>query len=272
MRIAEMWKRKRANGQKAFIAYLTAGDPSLEATTGLVRAAFAGGADLVELGVPHSDPVADGPTNLRSAQRALSAGTNLKGVFALVARLRREGCEGPLVLFTYFNPVLRLGLERFADSAAAAGVDGILVVDLPPEEAGEWVPLLRARGIDSIFLASPTTDPERLGSIGRLSSGFLYYVSRLGVTGTQESLSATLAAELERVRARVAVPIAIGFGISTPEQVAQAAALADGVVVGSALVECVAGGSSPEDAATRLREAVGRLSSVCLDNKEKEVC
>ena len=252
MRLTELFKRKKAAGEKAFIAYLTAGDPTLAATETYVAALEKAGVDIIELGVPHSDPVADGPTNQKAAERALRSGTSLRDILGLVSKLRAGGTQMPMVLFTYFNPIFRMGVETFAAEARRSGVDGVLVVDLPPEEAEGYQALLQANGLDTIFLASPTTRPERIEIIGRLSSGFVYYVSRTGVTGARESLSASLETELERLRSRISLPICVGFGISTPEQVRAVARCADGVVVGSALVKCLEAETSMEQPANSL--------------------
>lgn len=271
MRLAEMFRRKKLAGEKAFVAYLTAGDPSLAATGKFLASLEKAGADIVELGVPFSDPVADGPTNQKAAMRALKSGTNLKGILQLVKSARADGVRIPIVIFTYFNPLLRMGIETFADEAASSGVDGVLVVDLPPEEGGELRSVLRKRGIDSILLASPTTDPERLKRIGEMASGFLYYVSRTGVTGTSEALSSSLSEGIRRVReAGVTVPVCIGFGISTPEQVAAAVVLCEGVIVGSALVKLIEESATAEIAERRLSEEVSRL--VAPLKKEKIPC
>jgi tryptophan synthase alpha chain len=248
--LAATFARCRAAGRAAFIPYVTAGDPDLATTGELVRALAAAGADIVELGVPFSDPIADGPVNQRAAMRALASRTTLDGILALVAGLRADGVAVPVVLFTYFNPLHVRGVERFAASAAAAGVDGVLCVDLPPEEAGELGPALRAQGLDLVFLLAPTSTPARVARVAELASGFVYYVSRTGVTGERDALPADLARDVRRLRRRLGLPVAVGFGISTPEQVAAVGRLADGVVVGSALVRTVeAAGSGPGVAA-----------------------
>ncbi|HVS16183.1 MAG TPA: tryptophan synthase subunit alpha [Thermoanaerobaculia bacterium] len=229
----------RRQRRAAFIPYLTAGDPDLETTGELLDALVAAGADVIELGVPFSDPIADGPVNQRAAHRALESGTTLSGILRLVAR-KRQTVGVPIVLFTYFNPIHARGVQNFAEQAATSGVDGVLCVDLPPDEAEEeLIPALRAHGIDSIFLLAPTSTRERVRKVARASSGFVYYVSRTGVTGVQDRLPPELAGEVRRVRRRLKQPLAVGFGISTPEQVAAVGRLADGVVVGSALVRVV---------------------------------
>jgi tryptophan synthase alpha chain len=253
MRIEETFRRLKKEGKKAFIPYLTAGDPDLDATACFVKVLAQSGADVIELGVPFSDPVADGPTNQRSASRALAAGATLERIMETIAQLRDGGLAAPILLFTYLNPVLRFGMERFAERAAKSGADGVLMVDLPAEESGLFLPAVREAGLCPIFLASPTTSPERLSRVGALASGFLYYVSRRAVTGAQAAVPASLAEELAIVRRHVSVPIAVGFGISTPDQAREVAQLADGVVVGSALVEKIEQSSTVERACTELQ-------------------
>ena len=243
--------------KKAFVAYLTAGDPTLAATERFIRAVEEGGADILELGVPHSDPVADGPVNLAAASRALANGTSLRDILALVKRVKPKI---RIVIFTYYNPVLQLGIAEFAKLCAEAGVYGALVVDLPPEEGQEYARALRSQGVNTIFLASPTTDPERLKEIREVGTGFLYYVSRTGVTGAQEKLSESLEKEVTALRNVIALPIYVGFGISTPEQVKTVGQIADGVVIGSALVKLVAESKSVEEAEMKLKNEVKRLS------------
>jgi tryptophan synthase alpha chain len=234
-RIGEHLAARRKKGEKAFVAFVTAGDPSLQRTVEIALALETAGVDVLELGVPFSDPLADGPVIQRSSERALARGASLAAVLGVV-RAIRKGSQLPLLLFSYFNPLLRYGLPRLAADARAAGVDGVLVTDLPPEEADEWLALARAAELDTVFLASPTSPEERLRRVAEASRGFIYAVSRTGVTGEQRALSDDAAPLLARLRALTTAPIALGFGISTPEQVGSAAAVADGVVVGSALV------------------------------------
>jgi tryptophan synthase alpha chain len=253
----------RREKRAAFIPFLMAGDPSLEATAVYLDALAEGGADIIELGVPFSDPIADGPVNQRAALRALQAGTKLAGILELVAR-QRASLGIPIVLFTYFNPIHSRGVDRFAEQAAGSGVDGVLCVDLPPEEgARELTPALRRKGLDTVFLLAPTSTRERVRKVGAASSGFVYYVSRTGVTGEQTALPADLVEEVAAVRKRLSQPLAVGFGISSPEQVRAVAAIADGVVVGSALVRLVeeqGGGAAAAPAlARRVRELSGPL-------------
>ncbi len=234
--IAAAFARARKEKRAAFVPYIAAGDPDLATTGELVVALAGAGADLIELGVPFSDPIADGPVNQAAAARAIAGGATLEKILALVATARRRAGV-PIVLFTYFNPVHAYGLARFAEHAAGSGVDGVLCVDLPPEEAaGKYREALARHGLDAIFLLSPTSTRARMRAVAKTGSGFVYFVSRTGVTGEQAELPAGLAREVRAVRGAVALPVAVGFGISTPEQVRAVARLADGVVVGSALV------------------------------------
>ena len=262
--IDDVFARCAAEGRAAFIPFLMAGDPDLEATVPLLDALVAGGADLIELGVPFSDPIADGPVNQRAAARALAAGVKLSGILQLVAR-NRDRLGVPIVLFTYFNPLLARGLERFAEQAAASGVDGVLCVDLPPEEGERGlVPALREQGLDAIYLLAPTSTRDRVARVAAAASGFVYYVSRTGVTGERESLPRELGKDVKRLRRKLDLPVAVGFGVSTPQQVAAVAEMADGVVVGSALVRTVeeaAGGPGLAALAATLEEQARRLSA-----------
>jgi tryptophan synthase alpha chain len=234
-RIGVRFEKRHAEGKPAFVAFLTAGDPSLDRTCEAAVELDRAGVDVLELGVPFSDPLADGPVIQRASERALARGVTLPNVLEAVRRIR-ERSELPLLLFSYFNPLLQHGLERLAGEAKGAGVDGVLVTDLPPEEAGEWVTAARAVDLDTIFLASPTSPPDRLRRVAEASRGFVYAISRTGVTGEREALSEDARPLVGRLRALTQVPVALGFGLSTPEQVREAAAVADGVVVGSALV------------------------------------
>ena len=234
-RIGARFEKRRAEGRPAFVAFLTAGDPSLDRTAGAALELDRAGVDVLELGVPFSDPLADGPVIQRASERALARGVTLPRVLEAVGRIR-EASELPQLLFSYYNPLLQHGLERLAHEAKAAGVDGVLATDLPPEEAGEWVAAARAADLDTVFLASPTSPAGRLRRVAEASRGFVYAISRTGVTGERQALSEDARPLVERLRRLTQVPVALGFGLSTPEQVREAAGVADGVVVGSALV------------------------------------
>ncbi len=234
-RIGDRFCALHAEGRKAFVGFVTAGDPSLERTADVALALERGGVDVLELGVPFSDPLADGPVIQRASERALARGTTLAGVLQVVRRIRQRSAL-PLVLFSYANPLLRFGLARLAGEARDAGVDGVLVTDLPPEEADEWLGIARQSGLDTVFLAAPTSPDERLTRVAAASSGFVYAISRTGVTGERDALSDDAGPLVARIKALTGAPVVLGFGLSRPEQVAAAAAVADGVVVGSALV------------------------------------
>jgi tryptophan synthase alpha chain len=233
-----------AGPQPRLITYATAGDPDLDRSADVLRALARGGADVIEVGVPFSDPVADGPAIQRASERALARGATLQTTLALVARVRDE-LTVPLVLFTYVNPVLRLGLDRFVGCAADAGIDGVLLLDVPIEESGTMHAALEQRGLDQIFLVSPTTSEARLQDASRWGRGFLYAISRLGVTGARAAVAATAAPLVSRIRAYTPLPVALGFGISRPDHVREVTAFADAAVVGSALVERIAQASAP---------------------------
>ena len=238
-RLAPTFDRLRATGTTGLVTFVTAGDPDLARSRDVVLALARAGADVIEIGVPFSDPIADGPAIQRSSERALAAGSHLEAAINLVASVRGI-VDVPVVLFTYLNPVLRLGVDAFVDRAVAAGVDGVLLLDLPIEEAEPMRRALDARGVDLIFLVSPTTTDARLREAARLGRGFLYAISRLGVTGTREAVAASARPLVDRIRGVTALPIALGFGISQPEHVAEVGSFADAAVVGSAIVQQVA--------------------------------
>jgi tryptophan synthase alpha chain len=248
-RISLKFAELRKSGELGIIAYITAGDPSLAATHKFVLALAEAGADVIELGIPFSDPLADGPTIQRASERALKTHTTLAQVIDLVREIRKS-CEVPIVLFGYYNPVLQMGLERFASAAANAGADGVLITDLTPEESGEYRQVLAAHSLDTIFLGAPTSTDGRLAKIAAVSSGFLYLISRTGVTGAKDALPDDLPALLRRARKVTQLPIAVGFGISLPGHVSVLGGLADAAVVGSALVSEIenATGSNPTSA------------------------
>jgi tryptophan synthase alpha chain len=257
-RISRRFAELRERGELGLVAYITAGDPSLDATLQFVLALAEAGTDVIELGVPFSDPLADGPTIQRASERALKSGTTLRGVIDLVRRIRQSS-QVPLVLFSYYNPILQMGIEKFAVAAAEAGADGVLVTDLTPEESSEYRQILHAHHLDTIFLAAPTSDDQRLAKIAAVSSGFLYLISRTGVTGAKDSLAEDLPALLRRVRRSTNLPIAVGFGISQPGHVSVLGGLADAAVVGSALVAEIETAKSVSAAVTALRAKVTNL-------------
>lgn len=239
LRITETFAALREKKQTALIPFLTAGDPDLTTTAELVRVLVDNGADLIELGVPFSDPMADGPTIQAASERALAAGTNLDKVLQLVAEIR-QSCQVPLVLMGYYNPIFRYGGARFATAAAAAGVDAVLLVDLPPEEAGEIYPLLNAAGVGMITLLAPTTPAARMQRLAEVAEGYLYYVSMTGVTGAQQISPPEIRLAVEELKGLASIPVAVGFGISSVADARAVGEFADGVVVGSALVKMIA--------------------------------
>ena len=263
-RISRRFRELAEAGELGLVAYVTAGDPSLDATEKIVLAAAKAGADVIELGVPFSDPVADGPTIQRASERALRKGTTLAGVIDLVRRIRKHSGV-PLVLFSYFNPILQMGLERFASEAAAAGADGVLATDLTLEEAAEYRAIMHAHALDTIFLVAPTSTESRLEQIANASSGFLYVISRAGVTGAREALPAELPGLVRRVRKFTTLPIAVGFGISLTTHVTVLGGIADAAVVGSALVAEIEKAASPEAAAEAVAELIRILKTAARE-------
>jgi tryptophan synthase alpha chain len=257
-RISKRFAELRASGELGIVAYITAGDPSLDATLKFVLALDEAGADVIELGIPFSDPLADGPTIQRASERALNAGTTLARVLDLIPRIR-ESSEVPLLLFGYYNPILQMGLEKFAAAASSAGADGVLVTDLTPEESDEYRRALSAHHLDTVFLGAPTSSDERLKKIAACSSGFLYLISRTGVTGEKDALPEDLPALLRRARKVTQLPIAVGFGISQPVHVSVLGGLADAAVVGSALVSEIEKAKSIDAAAVALAERIRAL-------------
>jgi tryptophan synthase alpha chain len=252
----------KAEGRAAFIAYVMAGDPDLETAFEILEGLPGVGADIIELGFPFSDPMAEGPPIQRASLRALKAGTTLKGTLDLVERFRAGDDKTPIVLMGYLNPIFSMGFQAFAEAARAAGVDGLIVVDCPPEEADPLLAALDPVGISLIRLATPTTDDVRLPTVVRGTSGFIYYVSVAGVTGVKEADAAAISPAVERVRAASGLPVAVGFGIKTPERAAEVARVADAAVVGSALVDEIAAalaeGGRP---ATKVLERAGALAA-----------
>lgn len=259
-RIDQRFADLAQRGEAAFIPYIVAGDPTIEKTKDIVRALEESGADIIEFGVPFSDPVADGVANQEGALRALKHNTSLKDVIALVAEIRKES-EIPILLFTYYNPVLAYGHKAFARDCAEAGVDGVLCVDLPPDEASDYAKLLNNAGICTVFLATPTSHDDRIKLISKKSTGFVYYVSRTGVTGERDQLLNNVKSMVESIKAASNKPVAVGFGISKPEHAAEVASYADGVVVGSAIVRLIGEYGDSPDLTEKLKEFVGSLAS-----------
>jgi tryptophan synthase alpha chain len=257
-RVTEKFESLKQAGQKGFIAYIAAGDPDLEATMKLVLEFERIGVDLVELGVPFSEPLADGVINQRAAERALRSGTNLRKILDMVKRLR-ETCEIPIILFSYFNPIHYMGIEQFAADAAESGVDGAVVLDLPPEESKEYKSLMDMKDLCTVYLLAPTSSSERIDLISRFSTGFIYYVSREGVTGFSEKMAGGVEAMVEKIRNHSGSPVAVGFGISTPELAAEVASYADAVVVGSAIVKKIEEEGAAPDLVERVSEFVSSL-------------
>ena len=248
-RIERRFTAQRKEGRAGLITYLTAGDPDPDTSARLFAGLATAGADLIEIGMPFSDPMADGPVIQEAGQRALRQGMNLRGTLAMVGELRRADEATPIVLMGYYNPIYRYGAERFTHDAVAAGVDGIIVVDLPPEEDVELTAPARAAGLDVVRLAAPTSDDQRLPLIVERASGFIYYVAVAGITGTRSAEAASVAAAITRLRRFTQLPIAVGFGIRTPQQSAEVARVADAAVVGSSLVQRLALNLNPDNTA-----------------------
>ncbi|HKB12156.1 MAG TPA: tryptophan synthase subunit alpha [Vicinamibacterales bacterium] len=259
-RLDEAFARIRSEGRPGLITYTTAGDPDLPRSAGILKALDHAGADVLEVGIPFSDPLADGPVIQRATERALAAGGNLRTALAMIAELRAE-IAASIVVFSYANPLLRLGVREFARRAADAGVDGVLALDLPIEEAGDLRDVLAAVGVDMIFLLSPTTTDARIARAAQLGSGFLYGISRLGVTGARDQVSSGAASMVRRIREHTAMPIALGFGVSRPEHVAEIGVYADAAVVGSALVSVIAKESATTELLPRVEDYVRWLKS-----------
>jgi tryptophan synthase alpha chain len=257
-RIAETFARARREKRAAFVAYLCAGDPDFDTSLAACRAVIEAGSDVLELGVPFSDPLADGITNQLAAQRALEGGMTAARVFELVRRIR-ETSQVPIVFYTYYNLVFSNGVEAYVRSAKAAGVDGMLTLDLPPEEAGELLAACAKHEVKSVFIVAPTTPAARLPAIGAAATGFIYYVSREGVTGVRDQVAANIPEAVKAIKQHTALPVVVGFGISTRDQVRQVAQAADGVVVGSALVNVIKAGLADRAG------VAGRLRAVAAD-------
>ncbi len=259
-RIDQKFADLRASGAKALIAYISAGDPNLPATKSLALALERAGVDILELGVPFSDPLADGVVNQMAASRALAAGTTVRGVLEMIRELRHE-TQLPIVLYTYMNPIYRYGFEQFHRDAEAAGVDGLLILDLPPDEDAQNAELSQSTGLKRIRLIAPTTPPERIAQLTAEASGFIYYVSREGVTGERTDVAASLPERVAEIRKTTPLPIAVGFGISSPEQVRSVAEVADAIVVGSAIVKRIEQWGQEPDLAQRMEAFVQPLAA-----------
>ena len=264
-RIDLLFKRLKRERKKALIPFITAGDPDLDTTKDLVLALEESGAHIIELGVPFSDPLADGPIIQAASLRALRQGVDLGKVFELVEDVRQE-TEIPLLLMTYYNPVFRLGLEKTAHRAALVGVDGFIIPDLPPEESGEWTELARANNLDVIFLVAPNTPPSRARFVASKTSGFLYAVSLTGITGKRKGIQEGLTDYLKMLRSITNKPIAVGFGISSPSQVKAIGPLCDGVIVGSALVDFLAQYGNKKDCFIQIRSFVKSIAEALMGN------
>lgn len=260
-RISSRFAALASSGKSGLVTFVTAGDPSPAATVPIMHALVRGGADVIELGVPFSDPMADGPIIQRASERALAAGMNMKRVLEIAAAFRAEDQTTPLVLMGYLNPIERMGYASFAQRAAAAGVDGILTVDLPPEEAGDFHRQMAAGGLDQIFLLAPTSSPQRIDAVCRYATGFVYYVSVKGVTGDKALDPDEVRARIAQLKQRTALPVGVGFGIKTPATAATVGAVSDAVIVGSALVEIIEQAGTPDAAARELEQYVRSLRS-----------
>jgi tryptophan synthase alpha chain len=262
-RIAQRFAELRARKEGALIPFLVGGAPQPQTFQAVIEVVAKSGADVIEVGVPFSDPLADGPQIQAASERALAVGVTLEGVLQMVGQFRAQ-CETPVVIMTYYNPVLQYGLSEFAGAAAEAGVDGVIISDLPPEEAGPWKKAAEAAGLDTVFLLAPTSTAERIRLVADLAGGFIYCVSRTGVTGARRELSRDLAPLVERIRAETDKPIAVGFGISSPDQVREVCRAADGAVVGSALVDLIAREGEAPELSARVGEFVTGLKQATI--------
>ncbi len=245
-RIDDTFARLKAEGRKGFVSFVMAGDPDPAASLALIRGLPGAGVDIIEIGMPFTDPMADGPAIQRAGQRALEAGQTLRGTLDMVGTFRAENATTPVVLMGYYNPIYAMGVPAFLAAAAEAGVDGLIVVDLPPEEDAELCLPARAAGLDFIRLATPTTDARRLPKVLTNTSGFVYYVSITGITGSAQADPSAIAPEIARIKASTPLPVCVGFGIRTPDGAGAIAAIADGAVVGSAIIDRIEAGDTPE--------------------------
>ncbi len=253
-------KFKHLNGSKALVAFFTPGDPDMAASKEIFTVIEKSGADIIEIGVPFSDPLADGPVIQAASHRSLKNGTTLKKIIELVVNIRSQS-QLPIVLMSSFNPVFVYGLEKFVADAVKAGVDGVILPDLPPEEAGEFLGHANAKGLDMIFLLAPTSTPERIELIDKVSKGFIYYISLTGTTGTKTELSKNLAEKVSAIKEKVTLPVLVGFGISGPEQAQEAAECSDGVIIGSAIVKLIESHSDPEERNRKVSEFISGIKN-----------
>ncbi len=260
-RLEDRFEALRERGEKALICFVTAGDPDAARTVAVVRALAEAGADAVEIGLPFSDPLADGPSIQASSQRSLEGGMTVAKALTAVAEIRAACPALPLILMTYFNPIRHYGLDRYARDAKTHGVDAHIVTDLTPEEAGDWKRISAENGLDTVFLLAPTSTPIRIEVVSRLSNGFVYCVSRTGVTGARQDIPAELTDVVGRIKAQTSTPVCVGFGISTPEHVRHICSFADGAVVGSALVSLIHEHRDADDLTTRVRDYVSSLKA-----------
>lgn len=259
-RIESAFSRAKAEGRSAFVSYVCAGDPDISTSLDICRTLIASGVDVMELGVPFSDPLADGLTNQLAAQRALEAGTTQADVLQLVRDVRKENDEVPIIFYTYYNLMFSNGLDKYIEESKAAGVDGLLVLDLPPEEADDYLESCERHGMKTVFLIAPTTPSKRVGYIAKCASGFIYYVSRTGVTGVREDLAEDLKEMVAMIRAATEKPLVVGFGVSKRSQVNEICSVADGVVVGSAIVNTIKDNlGDPAAITARMGELVSEL-------------
>ena len=259
-RIATRFQELKARGESAFIPFITGGDPNLATSEDIAVALAESGADVIEYGAPFSDPSGDGPVIQEASLRALNQGVTLHGILSSIERIRKRS-QAPLLIFTYYNPILAYGEAAFARDAANAGADGVLCVDLPPDDAADYRSAMAVNDLSTIFLAAPTSTDERLALIGSACDTFVYYISRLGVTGERVALTQDLSQAVTRVREKTGKPVAVGFGISTPEQARTVSSIAEGVVVGSAIVRLIAQSADAADAVKRVRSFAGELSA-----------
>lgn len=254
-RIEQTFKELKKADKKALIPYIMAGDPDLNATKNLVLDLESTGADIIELGVPFSDPLADGPTIQRASERSLQHGTTLRKVLALVKDIRQNS-QIPLILMTYYNPVFKFGIERFVKEAVRAGVDGTIIPDLIPDEADDYIRTAKQHGLDTVFLLAPTSTHDRIRKVSKVSTGFIYYVSITGITGSKLSMGTAMKSTLNSIKTFSKKPVAVGFGISNPKEASAAAKLADGVIIGSAIVKLIAKGKNIKSFVKNIRKAI----------------